>query len=72
VPELSVDRVAVMAALATLPRSCRQVVVLHHLLGLPVKDVAWELRVPAGTVKVRLLRARRALATQLDTSPLEV
>jgi RNA polymerase sigma-70 factor (ECF subfamily) len=72
VPALSVDRVAVVEALATLPRSYRQAVVLHHLLGLPVKEVAKQLRVPVGTVKARLARARRALAKQLDASIQEV
>jgi RNA polymerase sigma-70 factor, ECF subfamily len=72
VPALSVDRVAVVEALATLPRSYRQAVVLHHLLGLPVKEVAKQLRVPVGTVKARLARARRALAKQLDATIQEV
>jgi RNA polymerase sigma-70 factor, ECF subfamily len=71
-PALSVDRVAVVEALATLPRSYRQAVVLHHLLGLPVREVAKQLRVPVGTVKARLARARRALAQQLDASIQEV
>jgi RNA polymerase sigma-70 factor (ECF subfamily) len=71
-PALSVDHVAVVEALATLPRSYRQAVVLHHLLGLPVREVAKQLRVPVGTVKARLARARRALAQQLDASIQEV
>jgi RNA polymerase sigma-70 factor (ECF subfamily) len=43
------------------------VIVLHHLAGLPVEEVARELRVPTGTVKSRLARGRRALAHVLDT-----
>lgn len=67
VPPISVDGLAVAAALATLPRRHRQVVVLHYLLDLPVPEVARQLAVPVGTVKSRLARARTALAAQLDT-----
>jgi RNA polymerase sigma-70 factor (ECF subfamily) len=66
VPPLSVDRVALADALRALPRNARQAIVLHHLVGLPVDDVARELRVPVGTVKARLARGRRALARALD------
>ncbi|MDX6273870.1 MAG: hypothetical protein QOJ92_1080 [Frankiales bacterium] len=52
-------------ALASLPLAQRQVVVLHHLVGLPVDAVAAELRVAVGTVKSRLSRARAALAPLL-------
>jgi RNA polymerase sigma-70 factor (ECF subfamily) len=48
--------------LAGLPRAFREVLVLHHALGLPVEQVAAELRVPVGTVKSRLSRARAAAA----------
>jgi RNA polymerase sigma-70 factor (ECF subfamily) len=41
------------------------VIVLHHLLGLPVDQLAAELGVPAGTVKSRLSRARAALGRHL-------
>jgi RNA polymerase sigma-70 factor, ECF subfamily len=61
----SPDRVAVLDALSTLPLPQRQVVVLHHLLDLDVAEVASRLRVPVGTVKSRLSRARAALAPLL-------
>jgi RNA polymerase sigma-70 factor, ECF subfamily len=67
VPPISVDGLAVAAALATLPRRQRQVVVLHYLLDVPVGEVARQLSMPVGTVKSRLARARSALAAQLDT-----
>jgi RNA polymerase sigma-70 factor, ECF subfamily len=67
VPPVSVDGLAVAAALATLPRRQRQVVVLHYLLDVPVREVARQLSMPVGTVKSRLARARSALAVQLDT-----
>jgi RNA polymerase sigma-70 factor, ECF subfamily len=52
-------------ALRALPMAQRKAVVLHHLLDLPVDQVAVELGVPVGTVKSRLARARGALATLL-------
>jgi RNA polymerase sigma-70 factor (ECF subfamily) len=64
-PPISVDRVTLAEALRTLPRSYRQVLVLHHLLELPVEQVARELGIPTGTVKGRLSRGRRALAARL-------
>lgn len=48
--------------LAALPRGHREVLVLHHGLGLPIEEVARELGVPVGTVKSRLFRARAAAA----------
>ena len=50
------DRVDVARALAALPVQQRHVVVLHHLVGLPVEQIAAELKVPVGTVKSRLSR----------------
>jgi RNA polymerase sigma-70 factor (ECF subfamily) len=59
------DRLDVARALAELPIAQRQVVVLHHLVGLDLAAVAAELDVPVGTVKSRLSRARAALAPLL-------
>ncbi|MCU1589604.1 MAG: polymerase, sigma-24 subunit, subfamily [Frankiales bacterium] len=64
-PEPSLLAMDVARALAALPVAQRQVVVLHHLVGLPLERVAQELRVPMGTVKSRLNRARAALAPLL-------
>jgi RNA polymerase sigma-70 factor, ECF subfamily len=72
VPELSPDMLDLNDALRALPLRQRQVIVLHHLVGLPVEEVARELRLPAGTVKSRLARGRRALAHVLDTERPEV
>jgi RNA polymerase sigma-70 factor (ECF subfamily) len=63
--EVSVERLALVEALRTLPVRQRQVIVLHHLVGLPVEKVAQTLRMPAGTVKSQLSRGRRALAARL-------
>ena len=66
VPALSVDDLAVAEALRALPVGYRQVLVLHHGLGLGLKDVASELGVPVAAVNGRLRRARAALAERLD------
>jgi RNA polymerase sigma-70 factor, ECF subfamily len=70
-PAVSEETAAVARALRALPVAQRQVIVLHHLLDLPVDEVARELRVPVGTVKSRLARARRALARHLGEPPIE-
>ena len=70
-PEAWVRRVAInLAAMADRSLAQRQVIVLHHLVGLPVEEVASELRLATGTVKSRLARGRAALAStlQLDWS----
>lgn len=61
-PGVSPDRLAVVAALRTIPADQRRVIVLHHLVGLSVEEIAAETDVPAGTVKSRLARGRRALS----------
>ena len=59
------DLIALRAALAALPEDQRVVVVLHHVEELPVAEIARLLRVPAGTVKSRLARARARLAESM-------
>jgi RNA polymerase sigma-70 factor (ECF subfamily) len=44
----------------------RTVVVLHHLVGLPISEIAEILGVPYGTVGSRLHHAMRALRAALD------
>lgn len=65
VPAVSPDHVAIVAALKKLSADQRLAVVLHHLTGLSVEEVATETGVPAGTVKARLSRGRTALAALL-------
>jgi RNA polymerase sigma-70 factor (ECF subfamily) len=65
-PQVSVEAIALLAALRTLPIRQRQALVLHHLVGLPVEEVARTLSLPSGTVKSTLARGRRALAVLLD------
>jgi RNA polymerase sigma-70 factor (ECF subfamily) len=59
------ERADLRDALAALPDSFRQVVVLHYFADLPVEEIAALLEVPTGTVKSRLSRARTALAERL-------
>ncbi len=49
-------------ALRRIPEAQRHAVVLHHLVGLSVEEVARETGAPTGTVKARLSRGRSALA----------
>jgi RNA polymerase sigma-70 factor (ECF subfamily) len=46
----------------------RTVVVLHHLMGLPLGEIADILDVPYGTVGSRLHHALRAMRAGLDAS----
>ena len=57
--------VAVLTALAHLPLAQRQVLVMHHMLDVPIPEIAVELAIPVGTVKARLYRGRAALALLL-------
>lgn len=66
-PGPSADRVDLMRALARLSMRQRQVLVMHHLLDMPLEQVAAELGVPLGTVKSRLARGRSTLAPLLDS-----
>ncbi|GAA2398641.1 DNA-directed RNA polymerase sigma-70 factor [Catellatospora methionotrophica] len=71
-PEPSPDRVALFAALRSLPPRPRQAVVLHYLADQAVVDVAETMQVSTGTVKSWLHRARIALGEQLRPSAEEV
>lgn len=68
-PELGPDHVALIEALRRITPDQRRVVVLHHLIGLSVDEVAAETAASPGTVKSRLSRGRRALAELLDDGP---
>ena len=72
VPPFSEDALVVAAALRTLPLAHRQVLVLHYLADLSVDQIAGELGIPSSTVRGRLARARRVLASQLNEPAEEV
>jgi len=59
------DRVALVRALRRLPERQRQALVLHHMAGLTVAEIAADAGVAEGTVKSWLSRGRQALAAEL-------
>lgn len=66
IPGIDPTRVALVAALKQIPEAQRLAIVLHHVAGLSVDEVATETRAPVGTVKARLSRGRAALAVLLS------
>jgi RNA polymerase sigma-70 factor (ECF subfamily) len=52
-------------AIGTLPENFRTVFVLHEIEGVSVDEAAEALQIPTGTVKTRLMRARRKLQQAL-------
>lgn len=61
-PETSTDFDQAFSRLSVDQRS---ILVLHHLHGYGVREIATWLGIPSGTVKWRLSRARKALAAEL-------
>ena len=62
VPGPSPDELALLTGLRRISPDQRRVIVLYHLAGLSVAEVARETGAPEGTVKARLKRGREALA----------
>ena len=63
------NTVALVTALRSLPEPQRRALVLHHLAGFTVAEIAAQERCPEGTVKARLSRGRAALVPLLDGTP---
>jgi RNA polymerase sigma-70 factor (ECF subfamily) len=61
-------RLTLVAALGSLSRRQREIVVLRYLADLPEKEVAETLGISAGTVKTHLHRALQRLRDDLDPS----
>ncbi len=57
----------IRAALASLPTSQREVVTMHKLQGRPMAEIAEELGVREGTLRVRAHRGYKALAQALGS-----
>lgn len=66
--ELRDLQASIQRALATLPFNRRVVIILHYLGGLDLKEIAYILDCPVGTVKSRLHYAREALRAQLASN----
>ena len=64
--EQSADAPAIHRAMASLPADQRAAVALFYLQDLSVAEIAAALSVPAGTVKTRLMHARRKLRAALE------
>jgi RNA polymerase sigma factor (sigma-70 family) len=65
-PDAAVDSGRLRAAIAALPRDQRSAIALFYLEQMSVAEVAVALDVPMGTVKTRLMHARRKLRAALE------
>ncbi|WP_296818073.1 sigma-70 family RNA polymerase sigma factor [Brevundimonas sp.] len=57
---------ALARAISALPPGQRAAIALHHFEDMSIAETAVALDVPAGTVKTRLMHARRALRAALE------
>jgi RNA polymerase sigma-70 factor (ECF subfamily) len=64
-PEPSPDTIVLVEALRRLPAAQRRAIVLFHMAGLSVDEVAQETGASPSAVKARLSRGRHALASLL-------
>ncbi len=62
----ALDAERLRAAIVRLPSDQRSAIALFHLEEMSVAEVAVALNVPAGTVKTRLMHARRKLGAALE------
>ena len=66
VDALNPDHVALVHALRQIPANQRRVIVLHHLAGLSVAEIAEETGSSPNTIKTWLVRGRQAMAEHLS------
>lgn len=59
------QRLRLHRAIAELPETYREALVLHALHGLPYDEVAEQLSCPVGTVRSRIARAKELLVSRL-------
>ena len=64
--EASADKTPLNDAIRALPPDQRAAIALHYKEGFSVAEIAAALEVPAGTVKTRLMHARRKLRAALE------
>lgn len=62
-------RDALNNAIASLPEKYRYIISLRHENNMDYKDIADKLRMPLGTVKAQLFRARKLLFEELKQNP---
>ena len=65
-PDAEIDSVRLRAAIARLPAEQRSAIALFYLEEMSVAEVAVALDVPIGTVKTRLMHARRKLRDAME------
>lgn len=65
-PDAGIDALRLRAAVRALPPAQRSAIALFHFEGLSIAEVAVSLSVPPGTVKTRLMHARRRLRGILE------
>jgi len=68
VPSNVAERELLDEALRRLEPEWRAVVVLHYFVGMPLPEVASELRIPLGTAKSRLHRSLGVMRTTLEAA----
>jgi RNA polymerase sigma-70 factor (ECF subfamily) len=66
VPGPSPDELALVTGLRRISPDQSRAIVLYHLVGLSIGEIAREVGVPEGTVKARLNRGRKALVPHLS------
>jgi RNA polymerase sigma-70 factor (ECF subfamily) len=59
--EMAEDSRRVLAAVQQLPPKQRTVLIMRHIEGMTLEEIAGALRLPLGTVKVNLFRGRQAV-----------
>lgn len=65
-PGVRLDHARLRTAMADLPPDQRSAIALYYLEDMSVAEVAVALSIPAGTVKTRLMHARRKLRATLE------
>ncbi len=64
--EIKADAAPLSRAMAALPKAQRVTIALHYIEGFSIAEISAALEVPAGTVKTRLMHARRKLRAILE------
>ncbi|MFK5979344.1 MAG: RNA polymerase sigma factor [Rhizobiaceae bacterium] len=64
--EAQADRTPLNKAMAELSKEQHATIALHYIEGFSIAEISVALKVPAGTVKTRLMHARRNLRAALE------